>query len=281
MNLSRRVALLLSSLVVGSAMAALMIPFFESREAKVVFTTAAFGLLLAANAFAWHRWVLRPMRHIEEALVKNEAALHRALEDRTRLGRDLHDGIAQSLYAAGMDIAGLETLLRPDQPEARARLERARAVLNETMCDLRNLIDGLEPEALKRSGFSKAVAELTEFMQGVRPFRATLEIDEALAAKLSLPQRVHVLQIAREALSNALRHGQAGHVHVSLRPEGALAVLAIVDDGRGFNGASVASRGNGLKNFSARARDLGAEISVDSAPGQGTHVKLVLSPHTA
>jgi signal transduction histidine kinase len=208
---------------------------------------------------------------------QSEAALRANLEERTKLGRDLHDGVIQSLYAAGMGLAGIRPLLRPEQTEAAARLVQSQAALNEAIHDVRNFLTGLEPEALKLQTFSQAVAALLELMNGIRPFHSRVEIDETLASRLTLAQRVHALQIAREAISNALRHGEASRISVALRSRAGPAEFEVTDDGRGFDPNSAASPGQGLLNFAQRARELGADLSVESQPGQGARVRLVFS----
>ncbi len=262
-----------------------------------------FGLLvLAALGLAMQRWVLRPLNQISNSLAHDDTApiqtlsheknelgrvaqlvessfaqrgeLRRMLEERARLGRDLHDGIIQSLYAAGMGLASVRNLLPPGQAEANARLEQTRASLNETIRDVRNFISGLEPEALKQQGFTHAVAALLDFLQSIRPTRTAVDIDESVAARLTLSQRVHALQIAREAVSNSIRHGEARHVQVSLQAIGAAAEFEICDDGKGFDPATRNTTGHGLDNFARRARELGAEFLIDSAPGKGTRIKL-------
>jgi signal transduction histidine kinase len=149
-------------------------------------------------------------------------------------------------------------------------------VLNESIRDLRNFIDGLEPEALKQQTFSQAVGDLIHAMSGMQPFEATIELDDQLAARLTLQQQVHALQIAREAISNALRHGQANRIDVILRNCSGLAEFKIIDNGSGFDALSASSHGRGLLNFVHRARELGATLAVESHPGRGTIVTLTL-----
>jgi signal transduction histidine kinase len=213
----------------------------------------------------------------QAARERSEAALRSNLEERSKLGRDLHDGVIQSLYAAGMGLVGIRALLRPDQTEAMARLEQSRTALNETIHDVRNFLIGLEPEALKLQTFSQAVAALLDMMNGIKPFHSRVEIDEALASGLTLAQRVHALQITREAVSNALRHGEASRINVALRGRAGQAEFEVTDDGRGFDPALAASPGKGLVNFAQRARELGADLSVESQPGRGTRVRLAFS----
>jgi signal transduction histidine kinase len=213
----------------------------------------------------------------QEALVRSDTALRQSMEERARLGRDLHDGVIQSLYAAGMGLAGIRDQLRPDQVEAAARLEQTRGALNETIHDVRNFIVGLEPESLKVQSFSQAVAALLDTMSGMRAFESRVTIDDGLAARLTLAQRVHALQIAREAVSNALRHGKASRVDISLREQEHTVEFSITDDGCGFDASSATAHGNGLGNFAERARELGAEFTVESQINRGTSVKLTFS----
>jgi signal transduction histidine kinase len=278
----------------------------------------AFGLLMiAALGLALQRWVLRPLNWISdslkrgdtapigpllrekselggvarlvesdfaqrEALRRSEESLRHTLDEHERLGRDLHDGVIQSLYATGLGLAGIRALVHTDPAEAEERLEQTRHALNETIRDVRNFINGLEPEALKQQTFTHAVEALIEFRKSVRPFNATIEIDENLAARLTHEQRVHALQITREAVSNALRHGQATQVTIVLRPRNSRGVeLAITDDGHGFDPAEAGNGGIGLQSFAERARELGAELSIESAAEKGTRVKLAFTLPTS
>jgi signal transduction histidine kinase len=281
-------------------------------DSRPVHVFIAFALLvIVALALALQMWVLRPLARITDSLARNdplalgtlsqettelgrvarlvefssaqtnalkhnEEVLRRTMDERARLGWDLHDGVIQSLYAAGMGLTGVRALLQPDQHMATGRLEQVRGILNETIRDIRNFITGLEPQALKQQSFAQAVTTLLTTMQAMRPLRTTVDIDDVFAARLSLAQRVHALQIVREAVSNALRHGEAGHVSVALRPQNEKAQFEISDDGRGFDPA-VLSAGHGLGNLAERARELGAELDVQSAPGKGTRVKLIFS----
>jgi signal transduction histidine kinase len=216
-------------------------------------------------------------KRTEAALAQSESALREQIEHRAQLGRDLHDGVIQSLYAAGMGLAGIRSQLHPDQSDAAARLEQTRLALNETIHDVRNFIMGLEPEALKVQTFSSAVGALIQTMQGMRAFRSRRELDENLAGRLTLSQRVHALQIAREAISNALRHGKADEIQISLRQRDNHAEFTVRDNGQGFRAESAQPVGHGLSNFAQRAQELGGNLRVTSEPNQGTIVNLTFT----
>jgi signal transduction histidine kinase len=253
---------------------ALIQPLLRERDRTELGRVA----LLIQSSFAQKADLVREVedrKRAEGALRQSEAALKHALDEQARLGRDMHDGVIQSLYAAGMGLAGIRKQLRDDPAEAEAKLEQTREALNETIRDLRDFIIGLEPQALKEQTFGHAVERLISFMQAVHPVRATTAIDEAVATSLTLAQRAHALQIAREALSNALRHGHAARVHLALRRQDGRAEFTIQDDGSGFDPAVQRIGGRGLNNLAERARELGAELTVLSEPGKGTRVIVV------
>ena len=153
----------------------------------------------------------------------------------------------------------------------------SRAALNQTIHDVRNFLIGLEPEVLKLHTFAHSVASLPETMHGIRPFRSRVEIDEALAGSLTLAHCVGALQVTRAAVSNALRHGAATWIAVSLRCQDGVTELEVTDDGHSFD-ASAASPGKGHGNFVERAQELVARLTVDSQPGRGTRVRLTFNP---
>ena len=264
-----------------------------------------FGLLvMGALGLSLHTWVLKPLDTLRDSLARQDAVplqpliaqdtelsriasqleisfaqrkeLIREVEERARLGRDLHDGVIQSIYAAGMGLAAARTLVQTDPAEAAGRIDQVRAALNETIRDVRNFITGLEPEALQSRTFSAAVNSLFEFFQTAGPAVADIDIDESVADRLHLAARTAALQVIRECASNAIRHGRARHVRVSLRLDATAraARLEIRDDGNGFDPAT-AKRGHGLDNITERARTLGATAEIISEPGKGTRTTLL------
>lgn len=211
-------------------------------------------------------------RRAEEALRQSETALRETIEERARLGRDLHDGVIQSIYAAGMGLAAARSQLRGEPGESEQRIDQVRNALNETIRDLRNFITGLEPEALKHQTFSQAVGALIEFLQSIQPIQVDLALDEDLTERLPTTVRTDALQIIREAVSNSLRHGKARSVRIAFARESDLACLEVADDGTGFDPLNVRKGGHGLANIAERARASEAEFLLHSAPGKGTRV---------
>jgi signal transduction histidine kinase len=264
-----------------------------------------FGLLvMGALGLCLHNWVLKPLNIIGDSLDQQNPAplqslvrqgnelsriarrlevsfaqqleLRREVEERARLGRDLHDGIIQSIYAAGMGLAAARTQIAHSPENAGASIDQVRAALNETIRDVRNFITGLEPEALQSRSFTAAVSGLFEFFQAIGPAAGELDIDETAADRLHLASRTAALHVVRECTSNAIRHGHAQRVTVSLRfTDDHRAVRLIVQDNGGGFDLQTVKRGSGLNNITERARTLGASAEIRSEPGKGTRTTLV------
>lgn len=200
-----------------------------------------------------------------------EAELQKTLEERARLGRDLHDGLIQSLYAAGMGLAAARKRVQDDPAAAERHIAQVAAVLNDSIREVRDFITGLEPESGDQGAFTPTVARLFATMNAQGSARVELDLDEEVAARFPNRLRTELLLVLREAFSNALRHGRARLVRVGLdaapgRPD--IARLVVADDGEGFDPAT-ARRGRGLDNLFARAAAHGARAHIESHPGQG------------
>jgi signal transduction histidine kinase len=230
---------------------------------------------LITSAFAQKQALQREneeRRRAEEALRQSEDLVRRSLELRARLARDLHDGVIQSIYAAGLGLESAMSEFERDQAAARLRLTHCRQSLNGVIREVRGFISGLEPEQMQRHGFAQELGALARTMQDLWPVRIVHKVDPAVAGRLSISQEVHALQIARECISNALRHGGAKKVLITLTAAAGRGVLTIKDDGRGFNPATVTGHGSGLHNLASRAREMGGTLHLDSSPGRGCAV---------
>lgn len=219
-------------------------------------------------------------KRAEQALRKSEELVRRSLELRARLARDLHDGVIQSIYAAGLGLESAMSELERDQPAARTRLAHCRQSLNGVIREVRGFIIGLEPEQMQRHGFAPELAALARTMQDLWPVRIVHKVDPQIAGRLSIGQEVHALQIARECISNALRHGEAKQVLITLTQTAERGILTVKDDGRGFDPAAVSGQGSGLHNLASRAREMGGSLRLDSQPGRGSAITITF-PLTA
>ena len=165
--------------------------------------------------------------------------------------------------------------------EADRRLERMREGLNQTIREVRGFVLGLAPENLQRAGFARALSAQLAELQAGREARFDILIGDDAAAALTPGQSVEFLQIAREAVSNAFRHGKATVLSIQVaRTDGELR-LEVADNGSGFDSGSPRGQGLGLGNMRARAERLGGSLLIASRAGAGTRVlaTIPLSPH--
>ncbi len=213
-------------------------------------------------------------RLAEEDAQLKQRLLAQSVEEKIRLGHDLHDGIIQSLYAVGLTVESARALLQSDPAEADRRLEQSRAALNLTIRDVRSYITGLAPDSLRRGGFTLALEEMLGHLGAGRDVRFDLKVDDAAVSSLTPDQVVDALQITREAVSNALRHGGASLITLRVHPGEREICLLVQDNGTGFDSTARREGGHGLGNMRARAQRLGATVQLTSKPGEGTRVVL-------
>ncbi len=222
---------------------------------------------------------VRERSRMAAALQEAGTRLRESIELRNRLARDLHDGVIQSIYAAGLGLEGVRSVLASDPAAADRRLAASQAALNDTIRDVRTFINGLESETAPTRPFRHTLDTLIATMQSIQPGNITLAVDEDLARRISPAQEMQVLQILRESISNALRHAAPSSIHLSLQADTEnRAVLSIADDGCGFDPAVQTGRGHGLVNLGIRAREMGGALQIDSTPGKGTRITLTFHP---
>lgn len=195
------------------------------------------------------------------------------LEARDRIGMDLHDGAIQELYAVGMGLETVRRLAPPELTEVRKGLAEATVNLNRVILDLRAYILDQRPHIVQGRGLQE---ELDALLDRVRDEGGlSVEVDLTVADEPPPEVTGQLVHIAAEALSNVLRHSGGRRVQVAARATGAEVTLMIRDDGRGFDPEAVEGKGRlGLRNMRARALSLGGECRVESAPGQGTEVRV-------
>jgi signal transduction histidine kinase len=222
---------------------------------------------------------IRARSRLAESLQETSTQLRESVELRNRLARDLHDSVIQAIYAAGIGLEGVRSLLHTDPAGADRTLAASQAALNGTIRDVRAFINGLEAEAGPTRPFRQTLAALVATMQTVQPGNIRLEVDESIARRLSPTQEMQLLNVFRESLSNALRHADPTSITLSLGTDGnGDGLLTVTDDGCGFDPAAPANPGRGLVNLGIRARELGGTLEIDSALGKGTRIAVLFHP---
>lgn len=210
--------------------------------------------------------------HAQETLRQSEGQLREALDERERMAQDLHDSTIQSLFAIGLNLERCQRLVSTTQRDVGAQLGAAVAGLKAVIRDLRGYILGLERTISTGQAFATALASLVGDMNDSPQLHFRLDIDPTAADRLTPEQAAQLLPIAREAMSNSLRHSAVRTGALSLRLHDGSVRLTVEDDGVGFDAAAVRRHGHGLNNMEARARKLGGRLEIMSEPGRGTRI---------
>jgi PAS domain S-box-containing protein len=210
-------------------------------------------------------------KRAEQTLRHSEERLRSVLEERERLSRDLHDNIVQSIYAIGMR---LEQCLGQSPDNIAAQLAQVIEQLNGLIRDVRQYIKG--PEQTVITG-PELRAELLKQVKAIATAEGPLfevELDSDAIAQLSPDEVEQVLHIAREALSNSMRHSHARRGTLALCLADGYVRLEIRDDGLGFDSRQPKQAGEGLRNMKLRAEEIAGKLEILSSPGSGTCVIL-------
>jgi signal transduction histidine kinase len=206
---------------------------------------------------------------------RTRAQLQALAEERERLFQDMHDGCIQSIYAVGLNLEACMGMMETDPKKAAEIVADATASLSLVIQELRSFITGHRLQIAKGEDLRSQI-EKTVQAAGNQGMSFTVDIDESAMRALTSEQALHMLQIAREAISNATRHANARSGRVSLQTRRVVVCLEVSDDGRGFMVKKVNARGLGLHHIDARARKMGATAQVTSAPNQGTRIVVKL-----
>jgi two-component system sensor histidine kinase DevS len=213
---------------------------------------------------------------VENARLYRQARRVAVLEERERIGMDLHDGIIQSIYAIGLTLDYTRLLVSDDSPEASDRLEQVISGLNAVIRDLRSYILDLQPARIQTDDLRVALNRLVKEFRANTLVDAELKLEDKVLAYFSDQQTNELFLITQEALANAAKHAKASRVLISLRfATEDCVTLQVIDNGEGFEADLEPELiGHGLSNMTERARSLGGELTIVSSPGQGTTITI-------
>ncbi len=202
---------------------------------------------------------------LELAEHRKQAEQMAVFEDRDRIAKDLHDLVIQRLYATGMSLQGVTSIIAV--PEVAERVSRSVDALDDTIREIRSAIFALQthPEA-KPAALRARILFVAQEMAAALGFAPSLQLDGALDTLVPDEVAEHLLTALREALSNAARHANASQVQVTVTVNGEL-VLTVRDNGVGFTDNG---RRSGLHNLEQRAAGLGGSLVIGPNEGSGT-----------
>jgi two-component system sensor histidine kinase DevS len=210
---------------------------------------------------------------IENARLIRQARRLAVLEERERIGMDLHDGIIQSIYAIGLTLDSIRLSIRENPDEAITHLEKAIDGLNANIRDIRSYILDLQPSKYKGKGLAQGLSKLSQELKANTRMEIDLRIEQEAVSNLEGDVCEALLLIAQEALANVAKHSKATKVWVSARNMDECVYMQIIDNGLGFElERETALLGHGLSNMAQRARRIGGEFETVSSPGEGTTI---------
>jgi len=199
-----------------------------------------------------------------------------AADERNRLARELHDSLTQTLYSLTLQAeATSRELAAGATQQANEQLQTIRRTAQQALGEMRALLFELRPPDLEAEGLVAALQERLEAVEA----RTGLVAELIVEGEETFPEDVEpeLYRIAQEALNNVLKHAQAHAITLSLEQANGAIVLEVADDGRGFAMTTSQPRGGmGLRSMEERAAQLGGTLTIRSAPGAGTRVRVEL-----
>jgi signal transduction histidine kinase len=196
-------------------------------------------------------------------------------EERTRPARELHDAVKQQLFVIQTAAATVETRFDGDPAGAREALVQVRASARDALTEMEVMLEQLQATPVANVGLMESLKRQCEVLRFRTGADVTFEAGE-LPPETTLEPGAHqaMLRFAQEALANVARHARAPRTKVSLTTERDVVILAVTDDGSGFD-TKAPPTGIGLASMAARAAEAGGVFEVKSAPGAGTTVRLL------
>jgi len=210
---------------------------------------------------------------IENAHLHRQARRLAVLEERERIGMDLHDGIIQSIYAVGLALDYARVSLEEDPEESQQKIEQAIDGLNKTIRDIRAYILDLRPRQFVGQDLMDGLQRLVDEYRTNTLADASLVGPEDKLVGLPASHATALFHICQEALANVAKHSRARRTDIHLWTTRDRVLLEIADNGQGFDIRKMSvTLGHGLSNMHVRARKVGGDVEITSAPGEGTTV---------
>ena len=232
----------------------------------------------------WLQWTARPVPGQREIYaIARDVTRQKRLEEeilatldveRERVGRELHDGLCQDLAGIAAHCATLARKLAPAAAPESAAARDIADLLGQSIRRARDLARGIDPVQLKAIGLMAALADFC--LNTETRFEVTCSFHcEDRHPKLGADREAHLYRIAQEAVSNAITHGRAKRIEVSLAFQNGQGTLAIQDDGVGIGDRSDCHPGMGLHTMAYRARAIGGTLQLNGRSPRGTVVTCV------
>jgi signal transduction histidine kinase len=190
------------------------------------------------------------------------------LEERSRLARDLHDAVTQTIYSASLIAEVLPKVWERDPTEGKRDLAQLRQLVRGALAEMRILLFELRPSALETADFETLLHQLGDTLTG----RSRIPVEIFIEGNLDIPTEVKIVfyRIVQEAFNNILKHSEASLVNLSVIVEPDRVLLKIWDNGRGFDPMGISHDRMGIRIMRERLASIHADLKIESSPGNGT-----------
>jgi signal transduction histidine kinase len=235
------------------------------------------------EAICKHTIVAMQNAKLYQRLLEEKERIVEVEEDaRKKLARDLHDGPTQSVAAIAMRANYIRRLIERDPKTAAEELYKVEDLARRTTKEIRHMLFTLRPLVLESQGLGAALQSLADKMKENYDLNVIVEAQTEAAEQLDLHSQGVLFYIAEEAVGNARKHAEAGHIWVRIKLiNSQICALEIQDDGLGFDVAAVTgsyeTRGSlGMVNMRERTELVNGVLHLDSAPGKGTKITILV-----
>ena len=210
---------------------------------------------------------------IENARLHQNARRFAILEERDRIGMDLHDGIIQSIYGVGLSLENALHTVDEDKDLAKARIKQSIEGLNQSIRDIRTYILDLRPRQLGNDGLMNGLKRLATEYRANTFAEVTLKGPQKGLDDLLQARSLALFHICQESLANAAKHAGAKRVDINVWTTDDRVIMEVRDNGKGFDIDKMSMTiGHGLSNVQTRARSVGGEVDITSMIGEGTTI---------
>lgn len=210
---------------------------------------------------------------IESARLLEQAQAAATEEERSRLARDLHDSVTQTIYSASLIAEALPRVWERNPEQVQGNVTTLLQLIRGALAEMRTLLFELRPAALEEASLGRLLHQLGDVLTG----RTQTPVEVTVQGEMDVPAEVKIAlyRIAQEAFNNITKHARATQVTATLQHLPDRLLLTIQDDGRGFDPDSIPAERMGLRIMRERAERIGAALTVESAPGRRTRIVVV------
>ncbi len=253
---------------------------FKQSDVEFLFTLCGQGAVAMANARLFES-VQRKQAEVEELLKK---VLNTTENERMKLSLELHDGPIQSIVASQYGVETIRILIsKNEMDKVEAKLYSTQQALAQSIHDLRRIVMDLHPSILSESGLASAVQDYLSNMEKDDGINCYLEVRGTIK-RLEPNAERSIYYVVKEALNNIRKHAEAHEVHVIINSQSDNLTIDVIDDGKGMDISAKHEKTGmehlGIDGMNERARMLNGSLVIQSKPGEGTRVKLVVPINT-